>query len=247
MQLTVRDVAKLLDVGESTVTRWIKQRGLPAQWVGSQHRFNRAELLEWATANQIKVSLDLFDNLDTEVESPPSLVEALGAGGIFHRLPDTNKEKALRASGSSAAASRRDRPGTAVAALPCQRNVGDHGDRRRHRPAPRPESDCPQRRSAHGHALLSGAARGLRGAGWQAGTRLVLAHLPHGPHTLANAGEAVSFVSRQEFQGRSDATSSARGDPAGGAPHRSVSFHQFSGIRKGSQVAWRCCSSASSF
>ncbi len=97
MQLTVRDVAKLLNVGESTVTKWIKQRGLPAQWVGNQHRFNRAELLEWATANQIKISLELFDNLDLEAESPPSLVEALEAGGIFHKLPDTNKEKALRA------------------------------------------------------------------------------------------------------------------------------------------------------
>jgi PTS system nitrogen regulatory IIA component len=97
VQLTVRDVAKLLGVGESTVTRWIKQRGLPAQWVGNQHRFNRAELLEWATANQIKVSLDLFDHLEKDAESPPSLVEALEAGGIFHKLPDSNQEKALRA------------------------------------------------------------------------------------------------------------------------------------------------------
>jgi nitrogen PTS system EIIA component len=97
VQLTVRDVSRFLDVSESTVTRWMKQRGLPAQYVGGQYRFNRAELLEWATANQIKVSLELFDNLVTEDEPIPRLAEALAAGGIFYRLPDTSKDRALRA------------------------------------------------------------------------------------------------------------------------------------------------------
>src|SRR5947209_396918 len=97
MQLTVRDVGKFLNVSEATVTRWVKQRGLPAQHVGGQFRFNRSELLEWATANQIKVSVEMFDHLDTEEEPVPNLAEALEAGGIFYRLPDTNKERALRA------------------------------------------------------------------------------------------------------------------------------------------------------
>jgi PTS system nitrogen regulatory IIA component len=97
MQLTVREVAKFLDVSESTVTRWIKQRGLPAQQISGQHHFNRAEVLEWATANQIKVSLELFDHLETDAEPIPSLAAALDAGGIFHQLPATDKGGALRA------------------------------------------------------------------------------------------------------------------------------------------------------
>jgi PTS system nitrogen regulatory IIA component len=97
MQLTVRDVSSLLNVSESTVTRWIKQRGLPAQHVGGQYRFHRAELLEWATANQTKVSIELFDHLESEDEPVPSLAEALEAGGIFYDLQDTNKDRALRA------------------------------------------------------------------------------------------------------------------------------------------------------
>jgi PTS system nitrogen regulatory IIA component len=97
MQLTVRDVSKFLNLSESTVIRWIKQRGLPAQHVGGQYRFNRAELLEWATANQIKVSLEMFDHLEMEDEPVPSLAEALEAGGIVYQLQDTNKEHALRA------------------------------------------------------------------------------------------------------------------------------------------------------
>jgi excisionase family DNA binding protein len=36
VQLTVRQVSKFLNVAESTITRWIKQRGLPTQHVGGQ-------------------------------------------------------------------------------------------------------------------------------------------------------------------------------------------------------------------
>lgn len=97
MQLTVRDVGKFLNVPESTVTRWIKHRGLPSQHVGGQYRFNRVELLEWATANQIKVSVEVFDQMEAEDEPGLSLAEALEAGGIFYQLKDTSKDLALRA------------------------------------------------------------------------------------------------------------------------------------------------------
>jgi PTS system nitrogen regulatory IIA component len=97
MQLTVRDVSRFLSTPESTVIRWIKQRGLPSQHVGGQYRFNRVDLLEWATANKIKVSVEVFDHLAAEDEPGPSLPGALEAGGIFYQVKDTNKELALRA------------------------------------------------------------------------------------------------------------------------------------------------------
>lgn len=97
MQLTVHEAGRFLDVSESTITRWIKQRGLPAQHVGGQYRFHRAELLEWAAANKIKVSLELFQDAEADDEPVPSLAEALHAGGIFHRLKANGKEEALRA------------------------------------------------------------------------------------------------------------------------------------------------------
>ncbi len=97
MQLTVREVSHFLNVTQSTVTRWIKQRGLPAQHINGQFRFNRAELLEWARANQIKVSLEMFNHLETDDEPVPSLSEALQAGGIFSGLASDSKEAALAA------------------------------------------------------------------------------------------------------------------------------------------------------
>jgi nitrogen PTS system EIIA component len=97
VQFTVRQVSKFLNVTESTIARWIKQRGLPAQHVGGQYRFHRAEVLEWATANQIRVALEMFDEPEMPREPAPSLAAALEAGGIHYGLEDTNKECALRA------------------------------------------------------------------------------------------------------------------------------------------------------
>jgi nitrogen PTS system EIIA component len=97
MQLTIRDVMRFFNVTESTVTRWIKQRGLPAQRVADKYRFNRAELLEWATVQKVPVHGDLFADLRADAEPPPSLAESLEAGGIVYRLRDTSKELALAA------------------------------------------------------------------------------------------------------------------------------------------------------
>lgn len=97
MQLRMRDVSKLLNVSEPTVSRWIKQRGLPTQYVGGQYRFNRVELLEWATANQIKISAEVFNHLEADDDPSPSLAEALEAGGIFYQLAGATKDAVLRA------------------------------------------------------------------------------------------------------------------------------------------------------
>src|ERR1700731_2809387 len=77
VQLTVREASLFLNVSEGTVTRWIKQRGLPAQYVAGRYRFHRTELLEWATAQKIKVSLELFNQLDEDDDVVPTLCEAL--------------------------------------------------------------------------------------------------------------------------------------------------------------------------
>jgi len=96
MNLTVRDVCGLLNVPEKTVYRWIGQGILPANRVEDQYRFNRAELLEWATARGITIAADLFE--EPESAAPlPGLAEALQAGGIIHGLRGTDKASVLQA------------------------------------------------------------------------------------------------------------------------------------------------------
>ncbi|HVN85702.1 MAG TPA: PTS sugar transporter subunit IIA [Candidatus Binatia bacterium] len=96
MQLTVRDVSDLFKVSEKTVYRWINQGILPAYRVNDQYRFNRAELLEWATARKMNVSAELFDEPESDTTPVPGLVEALQAGGIFYRVGGSDKASALR-------------------------------------------------------------------------------------------------------------------------------------------------------
>lgn len=97
MNLTVRDVSGLLKVSEKTVYRWITQGVLPAYRVNEQYRFNRAELLEWATSRKMNVAPELFDEPESSAVPVPGLDAALQAGGIFYRLSGSDKPSALRA------------------------------------------------------------------------------------------------------------------------------------------------------
>ena len=64
MRLTLRQVATLFSVSENTVTRWVQEENLPAQYVNSQYRFNRAELLEWAATMQRSFSPAIFQEIN---------------------------------------------------------------------------------------------------------------------------------------------------------------------------------------
>jgi PTS system nitrogen regulatory IIA component len=95
MQLMVRDAAKLLAVSEKTIYRWIKQGKLPAYQINDQFRFNRAELLEWATARRINVSPEIFSDTGGDAQSIPTLAEAFQDGGIHYRVGGVDKESVL--------------------------------------------------------------------------------------------------------------------------------------------------------
>jgi excisionase family DNA binding protein len=57
--LTVRDAAKLLRTPEKQIYRWIDDGEIPFHKVNEQIRFHRAELLEWATARRLPISVDV--------------------------------------------------------------------------------------------------------------------------------------------------------------------------------------------
>jgi nitrogen PTS system EIIA component len=96
MMLDVKEVAKLLTVSEKTVYRWIGKNEIPAYKIGDNYRFNRVELLEWATANKVKVSYQIFDETLEIGAAMPSLTGAITAGGIHYRIPGTDKESVLK-------------------------------------------------------------------------------------------------------------------------------------------------------
>jgi len=97
MQLRVRDVARVLNVSEKTVYHWVEKGSLAAQQVNGQYRFNRTELLEWATEHNMTVSPGLFSEQDPDAAPLPSLAESLEAGGVFHGVPGVDMKSVLRA------------------------------------------------------------------------------------------------------------------------------------------------------
>ncbi|PIU54700.1 MAG: PTS fructose transporter subunit IIA [Deltaproteobacteria bacterium CG07_land_8_20_14_0_80_38_7] len=97
MEIGVKEAAKLLNVSEKMVYKWIKHKSLPAFKLNEQYKLNRAELLEWATLNHINISADLFHNSDENKVLIPNLEEAIRAGGIYYQIDGSNKISVLKA------------------------------------------------------------------------------------------------------------------------------------------------------
>ena len=95
MQLSVSDVADLLGVSAKTVYRWVKDGRLPAYRLGQQFRFNRSELLEWATTQRVPLAPSRFEQPDS-VGVPASISQALRAGGINYRVGGRDRREALK-------------------------------------------------------------------------------------------------------------------------------------------------------
>lgn len=93
MKLRVKDAAALLHVSEKTIYRWVSQGKLPFHRVNNQYRFNRADLLEWATAQGVPISPLLIEEPDHA--DIPSLAEALKTGGIHYRVEGADKASVL--------------------------------------------------------------------------------------------------------------------------------------------------------
>lgn len=91
MQLSIKDAAEALNVGEKTIERWIRTGGLPAYRVAGQYRMNRAMLFEWAASKRIRPADAASPDLPL-----PAFSEALRAGGVHTQVPGATREEVLR-------------------------------------------------------------------------------------------------------------------------------------------------------
>ena len=96
MQLSVQDAARLLSVSTKTIYRWINKGVIPFYRINEQVRFNRAELLEWATSRRLQISPEIFLEGEPREVPLPSLVDALQAGGVAYRLGGDDKPSVLK-------------------------------------------------------------------------------------------------------------------------------------------------------
>lgn len=95
VNLSVKDAAALLSVSEKTIYRWIKREIVPAYRIHESYRFNRAELIEWATSRRLGVAPAVLDEPDTSTLPLPALTTALETGGVFYRIGGRNRDEVL--------------------------------------------------------------------------------------------------------------------------------------------------------
>jgi len=96
MQLDLREASLFLGVDEGTVYRWVKRGDLPAARVHDQYRFDRVDLLEFASERGLKVRPEMVADSDA-AQVMPSLAEAVRAGGVHRDVAGGDKASALRA------------------------------------------------------------------------------------------------------------------------------------------------------
>ena len=97
MQLSVKDLSKLFNVTERTIYRWVKQQSIPFYRIHDQYRFNRVEILDWATAQKMNVSQGLLHDSDDNNVVELSLMDAIKKGGIHYRVGGEDKKRLLSA------------------------------------------------------------------------------------------------------------------------------------------------------
>src|SRR3989338_5366288 len=96
MQLSVKELSKLLNVTERTIYRWVKDKVIPFYRIHDQYRFNRIEILDWATTNKVNVSQAILSESDKSSIAGLSLAEAIRRGGIHYRVEGKDKKTLLR-------------------------------------------------------------------------------------------------------------------------------------------------------
>ena len=96
MQISVKEAAKMLNVSESALYRWIDHSEIPFYKINDTYRFNRSELLEWATSRGMQISPDMFSEDTEDAPELPLLTDALRAGSIFYDVEGNTNAEVLK-------------------------------------------------------------------------------------------------------------------------------------------------------
>jgi len=99
MDLKIEDVANLLNVSESTVSRWLEDGKIPAYKLNEEFRFNRTEVENWIVRNEYETEKEhniLRDKHPTQGIRKYALFRAINKGGVLVNVPGTSKEEVIR-------------------------------------------------------------------------------------------------------------------------------------------------------
>ncbi|MBF0567457.1 MAG: helix-turn-helix domain-containing protein [Nitrospirae bacterium] len=95
MNLTVKDVAALLNVSDKTIYRMIQNDTIPCFRVGGQWRFDRNEITSWLEDNRSFSKKAGIDQPSSEDEEIISIAEFIQRGGVYYNIPIGQKQAVI--------------------------------------------------------------------------------------------------------------------------------------------------------
>ena len=93
MELEVKDVAKLLDLPEITILRWIKQGKIPFYLKDGKYVIDKKRLISWARLHNIKLR---ERQEEEEKEESITLCTAIERGGVYFDLKGESVHEVLK-------------------------------------------------------------------------------------------------------------------------------------------------------
>lgn len=95
MNLSVKDVAELINVSSKTIYRMIRNETIPCFRVGGQWRFDRREIISWMEdTREFSYETAVRNPVHADEESI-SIAEFLRRGGIYHNIKGQTKEQVI--------------------------------------------------------------------------------------------------------------------------------------------------------
>ncbi|RLB42486.1 MAG: excisionase [Deltaproteobacteria bacterium] len=95
MRLEIKDVARMLDLPEATIARWIKQGKIPAKLERGRYIFEDRQLKAWARTHNITLREDKLHEQSNN-EDDITLHDAMERGGVFFDVKGDNPEEVLK-------------------------------------------------------------------------------------------------------------------------------------------------------
>lgn len=98
MDLTIKDVASLLNVSQATIQDWIVQGAIPYYRIDDQYRFSRIEIEDWVLSRESGRSAfhEGYERMEAGGNQQFSLFRAIYNGGVLHQVAGDTKEDVIR-------------------------------------------------------------------------------------------------------------------------------------------------------
>lgn len=94
MELKLEDLEQILQVPESTILKWIKEKEFPTYKINNQYSFNHTQVYHWLLDNKIHLTAQILELSLTH--KPVIMNDLLQRGGIVYQVRGNNPGEVIQ-------------------------------------------------------------------------------------------------------------------------------------------------------